>query len=59
MDYKASTNISSSRSDAEEAADETSAAAISAASPKKDAGVQTGIHVKYFIVLFHFQSEDT
>ncbi|EGW00693.1 Coiled-coil domain-containing protein 66 [Cricetulus griseus] len=41
MDYKASTNISSSRSDAEEAADETSAAAISAASPKKDAGVQT------------------
>uniref|UniRef100_A0A8C2M7A1 Coiled-coil domain containing 66 n=1 Tax=Cricetulus griseus TaxID=10029 RepID=A0A8C2M7A1_CRIGR len=34
MDYKASTNISSSRSDAEEAADETT-------SPKKDAGVQT------------------
>ncbi|XP_005077737.2 coiled-coil domain-containing protein 66 isoform X2 [Mesocricetus auratus] len=40
-DYKASTNISSSRRGAEEAADETSVATISPASPKKDAGVQT------------------
>ncbi|XP_028738235.1 coiled-coil domain-containing protein 66 isoform X1 [Peromyscus leucopus] len=36
VDYKASTNVSSSRSDAKEAADETSTA-----SPKKDTGVQT------------------
>ncbi|KAL6046168.1 hypothetical protein STEG23_035478, partial [Scotinomys teguina] len=35
-DYKASTNVSSSRSDAKEVADETSRA-----SPKKDTGVQT------------------
>ncbi|XP_050996712.1 coiled-coil domain-containing protein 66 isoform X2 [Acomys russatus] len=41
VDYKASTNISSSRSDTEAAAAETSVAATSTASPKKDTGVQT------------------
>ncbi|XP_051032714.1 coiled-coil domain-containing protein 66 [Phodopus roborovskii] len=41
MDYKASTNDSSPRSDAEEAADETCPAAMPTASPKKDTGVQT------------------
>ncbi|XP_055468434.1 coiled-coil domain-containing protein 66 isoform X2 [Psammomys obesus] len=41
VDFKASMHISSSRSDTEEAADETSAAATSTTSPKKDTGVQT------------------
>ncbi|KAL1780602.1 coiled-coil domain-containing protein 66 isoform X1 [Sigmodon hispidus] len=45
--YEISTNISSSRSDAEEATDETNAVATSTVSPKKDTGVQTEISAEF------------